>query len=55
MTLIVLVVYAGFLGLTAWRVIATPTGFIPDQDQGILYWPRTLPAAPRSTAPRPRR
>ncbi len=44
MTLIVLVVYAGFLGLTAWRVIATPTGFIPDQDQGILYMATTLPA-----------
>src|SRR5690606_27727727 len=30
---VVLAVYAGLLGLTAWRLVDTPGGFIPDQDQ----------------------
>ncbi|MFB0612537.1 efflux RND transporter permease subunit [Aurantiacibacter poecillastricola] len=33
---IMLVVYAGLLALTGWRLADTPTGFIPEQDQGIL-------------------
>ena len=33
---IMLIVYAGLLGLTGWRLTDTPTGFIPEQDQGIL-------------------
>ncbi len=33
---IVLVVYAGLLGLAGWRFAATPAGFIPAQDQGYL-------------------
>jgi hydrophobe/amphiphile efflux-1 (HAE1) family protein len=31
---IMLILYAGLLGVTAWRITATPTGFIPIQDQG---------------------
>ena len=41
---VVLVVYAGLLGLTAWRLIDTPSGFIPDQDQGFLIGVIQLPA-----------
>lgn len=33
---IVLVVYAGLLLLAGWRLIATPAGFIPAQDQGYF-------------------
>jgi hydrophobe/amphiphile efflux-1 (HAE1) family protein len=33
---IMLVLYAGLLALTGWRLADTPTGFIPEQDQGIL-------------------
>jgi len=36
MTTIMLVIYAGLLALTGWRLTDTPTGFIPEQDQGIL-------------------
>jgi len=36
MSLIMLVIYAGLLVLTGWRLTATKTGFIPEQDQGIL-------------------
>ena len=41
---VVLVVYVGLLGLTAWRLIDTPSGFIPDQDQGFLIGVVQLPA-----------
>jgi hydrophobe/amphiphile efflux-1 (HAE1) family protein len=41
---IVLVIYAVLLGLTAWRVMDTPTGFIPEQDQGFLIGVVQLPA-----------
>ncbi len=41
---IVLIVYACLLGLTGWRLMATPTGFIPDQDQGVLIGVVNLPA-----------
>ncbi|WP_417476853.1 efflux RND transporter permease subunit [Maricaulis sp.] len=40
---IVLIVYAGLLGLTAWRLTDTPTGFIPEQDQGFLIGVVQLP------------
>jgi hydrophobe/amphiphile efflux-1 (HAE1) family protein len=30
------IVYAGLIGLAGWRFYATPTGFIPAQDQGYL-------------------
>jgi HAE1 family hydrophobic/amphiphilic exporter-1 len=33
---IVLIVYAGLVGLTAWQFANAPTGFIPQQDQGYL-------------------
>lgn len=39
-----LVLYVGLLGLTTWRFMATPGGFIPDQDQGALIGVITLPA-----------
>jgi HAE1 family hydrophobic/amphiphilic exporter-1 len=43
LTVIVLVVYGGLLALTAWRLTATPQGFIPAQDQGNLLISATLP------------
>ncbi|MFZ5747452.1 MAG: efflux RND transporter permease subunit [Pseudomonadota bacterium] len=43
MSAIMLVVYAGLLVLTGWRLTATPTGFIPEQDQGILIGVVQLP------------
>ena len=42
--MLVLVVYVGLLGLTAWRLVDTPSGFIPDQDQGFLIGVIQLPA-----------
>src|SRR5215217_1862606 len=41
---IVLIIYAGLLALTGWRLVDTPTGFIPDQDQGVLIGVINLPA-----------
>lgn len=41
---IVLIVYVGLLGLTAWRLMDTPSGFIPEQDQGFLIGVIQLPA-----------
>jgi len=41
---LVLIVYAGLLGLTAWRLVDTPSGFIPEQDQGFLIGVIQLPA-----------
>ena len=43
MTLLMLVVYAGLLALTGWRLNSTPTGFIPEQDQGFLIGVVQLP------------
>jgi hydrophobe/amphiphile efflux-1 (HAE1) family protein len=40
---IMLIIYACFLGLTAWRLTATPGGFIPEQDQGFLIGVVQLP------------
>ncbi len=42
-TTMMLVLYGGLLALTAWRFMATPTGFIPDQDQGALIGVVSLP------------
>ena len=42
-TLIMLVVYAGLIALTAVQFRATPTGFIPQQDQGYLITVYQLP------------
>ena len=41
---LVLVVYVALLGVTAWRMIDTPSGFIPEQDQGFLIGVIQLPA-----------
>ncbi|MEQ8505835.1 MAG: multidrug efflux RND transporter permease subunit [Rhodospirillales bacterium] len=41
---IVLAVYAGLLGLTVYEFKTTPTGFIPEQDQGYLITVVQLPA-----------
>ena len=43
MGLIMMLVYAGLLLLTGWRLTATPTGFIPEQDQGFLIGIVQLP------------
>ena len=43
LSVIVLVVYGGLLGLTWWRVASAPTGFIPMQDQGYLLVNVQLP------------
>ncbi len=40
---IMLIIYAGLLALTGWRLTDTPTGFIPDQDQGVLIGVVQLP------------
>ncbi len=42
-SVIVLIVYGGLLGLTWWRVASAPTGFIPTQDQGYLLVNVQLP------------
>ena len=41
---LVLIVYAVLLGVTAWRLVDTPSGFIPEQDQGVLIGVIQLPA-----------
>jgi multidrug efflux pump len=43
LSVIVLVLYVGLLGLTWWRVATAPTGFIPTQDQGYLVVNIQLP------------
>ncbi|MCC2601894.1 efflux RND transporter permease subunit [Sphingopyxis yananensis] len=43
-TSMMLLIYALLLGFTGWRLVATPTGFIPDQDQGVLIGVVQLPA-----------
>ena len=42
--MVVLIVYAGLLALTGWRLVDTPSGFIPEQDQGFLIGVIQLPA-----------
>jgi multidrug efflux pump subunit AcrB len=39
----VLLIYAGLLGLTYWQFQRTPTGFIPQQDKGYLLLNVQLP------------
>jgi len=39
----VLIVYVGLLCLTGWRLMDTPSGFIPEQDQGFLIGVIQLP------------
>ncbi|MFJ6023120.1 efflux RND transporter permease subunit [Brevundimonas sp. NPDC092305] len=43
MVAVVLVVYVGMLALTGWRLMDTPSGFIPEQDQGFLIGVVQLP------------
>jgi HAE1 family hydrophobic/amphiphilic exporter-1 len=38
-----LLLYAGLIGLTVWRLGATPVGFIPAQDQGNVIMAANLP------------
>jgi hydrophobe/amphiphile efflux-1 (HAE1) family protein len=40
---LMLIIYAGLLGLTGWQLTSTPTGFIPEQDQGVLIGVVQLP------------
>ena len=40
---LMLVLYAGLIAITGWRFAVTPTGFIPEQDQGALIGVITLP------------
>ncbi|RAK52274.1 efflux RND transporter permease subunit [Phenylobacterium deserti] len=42
-SILMLVLYAGLLALTGWRLAATPSGFIPPQDQGYLIGVVQLP------------
>jgi HAE1 family hydrophobic/amphiphilic exporter-1 len=43
LVVLMLVIYAGLLALTTWRLVATPRGFIPAQDQGVLLVAASLP------------
>lgn len=40
---LMLIIYAVLLGVTGWRLTATPSGFIPEQDQGFLIGVVQLP------------
>jgi len=42
-SVVVLVVYVGLLGLTGWTLSKAPTAFIPEQDQGYLLVNVQLP------------
>jgi multidrug efflux pump len=42
-SVLVVVVYAGLLGLTWWQFVRTPTGFVPAQDKGYLLLNVQLP------------
>ncbi len=42
-SVIVLMLYGGLLGLTYWEFIRTPTGFVPQQDKGYLLLNVQLP------------
>ena len=43
MVVVMLVLYAGLIGLTGWQFDRAPTGFIPQQDQGYLITVIQLP------------
>jgi len=43
LSVVVLAIYGGLIGLTAWQFSRTPTGFIPDLDQGYLITVLQLP------------
>ncbi|MDX8470264.1 multidrug efflux RND transporter permease subunit [Mesorhizobium sp. VK23B] len=42
-TVVTLALYVGLVGLTGWQFERTPTGFIPEQDQGLLITLIQLP------------
>lgn len=42
-TPLVLLAYVGLIGLAAWMIMTTPTGFIPKMDRGILIVSVQLP------------
>ena len=44
-SVLVLVLYAGLLGLTYWGFVHSPSGFIPMQDKGYLLVNVQLPDA----------
>src|SRR5262249_25186336 len=44
-SILVLIVYSGLLGLTYWGFTRTPAGFIPEQDKGYLFVNVQLPDA----------
>ncbi|MEA2669275.1 MAG: multidrug efflux pump, partial [Chloroflexota bacterium] len=44
-SVVVMVLYAGLLGLTGWQFMTAPTGFIPQQDKGYLILNVQLPDA----------
>jgi hydrophobic/amphiphilic exporter-1 (mainly G- bacteria), HAE1 family len=41
---LIVIVYAGLIGLTGWVISTTPTGFIPQQDRGFALVAYTLPS-----------
>ena len=41
---LMIVVYVGLILLTGWRIMATPIGFIPPQDQGNVIMAANLPS-----------
>ena len=43
LAVLMLVIYAGLIALTVWRISATPVGFIPSQDQGNVIMSANLP------------
>jgi hydrophobe/amphiphile efflux-1 (HAE1) family protein len=43
LAVVMLVLYAGLIGLTGWQFQRAPTGFIPEQDQGYLITVLQLP------------
>jgi hydrophobe/amphiphile efflux-1 (HAE1) family protein len=42
-SVLMLVLYAGLVGITAWRVVDTPRGFVPVQDQANVAISVTMP------------
>src|SRR6185295_11703741 len=45
LSVLVLILYVGLLGLTGYGLATAPTGFIPEQDQGYLLVNVNLPEA----------
>jgi multidrug efflux pump subunit AcrB len=43
LSVVMLVIYVGLLGMTYWQFYRTPTGFIPQQDKGYLILNVQLP------------